>query len=360
MRPKSLLLIVIALGCGLVASIGISKVIEKKDAIGNVAPQTRSVLVAKVDIPVNEILSSASVVLEDWPIEKIPQDALSSIEDLDRRRARQPLYAGEPILDKKLIDGTQDGLAETIAKGFRVVSVKVSINNAVSGLILPGDRVDVMVFLKKSHEIDRTNTKTILSDVTVFAIDDRISREPEDEESAMSARTVSLLVKPDQAEKLLLAEELGTIRLALRRTDENAVPSTQGADIGSLDNSDKAFQNHTLPPTPLSDSGFPDLLEEKQPTNDPHTEDDTEFKMQVVTPNGITVMEFDQVGGLFRELDSTAGPSGPDNATSPSGDPISPGKTPPNTPGTSRDAPAPGGILPTPADAESPEFDLRL
>jgi pilus assembly protein CpaB len=363
MRPKSLLLIAIALGCGLVASIGISQVIEKKGDGSNDGPKTSQVLVAKLDVTVNEVLTPELVVIEEWPVDKIPEGALSSADDLNGRRARQPLYSGEPILEKKIISGFGEAFARKIAKGFRVVSVKVSMNIAVSGLILPGDRVDVMVFLKKSREIDRTSAKTILSDVTVFAINDRISRDPDGEESAMMAKTVSLLVKPDQAEKLMLAEELGTIRLSLRRTDDDAIASTAGADVGSLNTGEKASQDRNPKPSGSPGGGLLTLLNQ-QTTNVASPDDGIDFKMQVVTPTGITVIGFAEDGGLPRQLESTDASIGVGNVSLPGGVPINPGggvpvsgQNPPNAPGIGVDA-APGGVPPASGEADSPEFDF--
>lgn len=275
MRPKSMILILIALTCGLVASIGISQVVEKKEVVEEVPSlETGPVYVAAVDVPIGEKLSAQTIKLEEWPLDRIPLGAISKFEDLDGRSPKQPLYAGEPILSAKLIDPNNPwGSAAQIPKGFRVMSVKVQMDTAVASLILPGDRVDVLVFLKRSAEISQTTTKTILTDVTVFAVDSKITRETTEDGTTLSAKTISVLVKPDQVERLTLAAELGRIRLSLRRSDEEGGSVTQGAGVDSLDETQSV--RIATPTNPMMDVM----------TNDAFAGDG--FVMQVITNQGV-------------------------------------------------------------------------
>jgi len=306
MRPKSLLLIVIALGCGLVASIGISQVIEKNGDGEDQVPETSPILVAKLDIPNGESITVAAVALEEWPVTKIPEGALTSVEQLDGRRARQPLFEGEPIVERKLNSGNTASISDRIATGYRVQSVKVSMDSAVSGLILPGDRVDVMVFLEKNREIQRTMTKTILTDVTVFAINDQISRDPDDGEGSITAKTVSLLVKPDQAEKLMLAARLGEISLSLRRTGDDIESNLgQGAGIDDFNISDSAAQERTAPDG--NPGGFLDLM--NTPPEISKVEKEYGHQMEVVSPRGVDVYGFTDDGKLPEVIESTGTPT---------------------------------------------------
>jgi len=237
MRPKSLMLLVLALGCGLVASLGITQVISKRDG-GKSAPaaETEAILVVVEDVPLGTPLSSDVLKLEQWPKDKIPDGAMADIKELEGRRALTSLYKGEPILKFKLgtIDGGPDDLIPT---GYRVVAVKVNSQSGVGGLILPGTRVDVLVHLgsqgRERGQLART--QTILEDIKVFAVNDEFSTQAgSDKQRSIVAKTVSLLVKPDQAEKVTLASELGKIRLVLRSPDDDQQTSPRGTSVRDL------------------------------------------------------------------------------------------------------------------------------
>jgi len=209
MRTKSMILFVIAIGCGLIASIGVSQYMERASGGGAAAAPTVDICVAIVDIGIGEKFTAQNVKLEGWPKDRVPDGAVSDMKDLDDRYARARLYAGEPILRAKLMDSNDGSKAVDIPKGFRVVSVKVSMESSVSGLVQPGDRVDLMVFLQKSHDVPQTSTKTILRDVNVFAVDTETERSVDAQGKSQNLRTVSLLVKPEQAEAVNLAAGLG-------------------------------------------------------------------------------------------------------------------------------------------------------
>ncbi len=186
MRPKSLALLLLALGCGLVASIGITKVMTGGNGAGEGAGAQAGIFVAAADIPMGDRLTPESVKLQQWPKDRTPAGAISKIEDIKDRRVRTKLYAGEPILENRLVGKgvNEQGATAMIPVGYRVVPVKVDLVSGGSDLILPGDRVDVMVHLvrDKSRGIDETVTRTILQDIKVFAVNDTLDIEKEKDE----------------------------------------------------------------------------------------------------------------------------------------------------------------------------------
>lgn len=219
-------LLMLALGCGLVASIGITQVMAKRNSEpSGPAADTVPIFVAVRDISLGEPLSSAVVRQESWPKDKVPAGAPSNIEDVEGRRVRQKLFAGEPILENKLLSkgASAQGASAVIPLGYRVVSVQVDSVSG-SGLILPGDRVDVLVYLVGSsqHEIPETSTRTVLQDIKVFAVNDVVEMDKDGKEKSIIAKTISLLVTPAQAAKVTLACEMGKIRLVMRGPDDNA------------------------------------------------------------------------------------------------------------------------------------------
>jgi pilus assembly protein CpaB len=227
MRPKSLALLLLALGCGLVASIGITQVLSSRNAdSGAATADTQPVYVAVTDIALGDLLSGPLVKLEHWPKGKVPPGAISRLEDAEGRRARTKLFAGEPILDHRLLGkgASEQGATALIPKGYRVVPVKVDLVTGGSSMILPGDRVDVMVHLVKdlSRDIQETVTRTILQDIKVFAVDSVMDLEKEKEPGkTIAAKTISLLVTPEQAAKVMLASQLGSVNLVMRSPEDD-------------------------------------------------------------------------------------------------------------------------------------------
>jgi pilus assembly protein CpaB len=306
MRPKSLILIIIAVGCGLIAATGISQVIDRRSQSSSGTVKTNDIFVTLVDIPIGKPLTPQMIKLEPWPTDRIPVGAITRLEDIEGRRPKQPLYAGEPILHRKLID--KDGLggaAEKIPKGFRVCSVKVTMDSAASGLILPGDRVDVLVFLKKGQGISQPMTKTILTDVIVFAVNERIDRDVEGDGSVIQAKTVSLLVKPDQAEKLALAEELGHLTLSLRRADDDTDMESEGASLEDLHTQEQVgFSTDRNSSEPAPQDSLLGLLDSmKTPSQAVVAAPAVPMTtMEIYSPDGVSTYTWDDPNRLPREL----------------------------------------------------------
>ena len=234
MKAKNLMLFVVAVGCGLVASIGVSQYMERANS-GDGKTETTKIFVAITDVGVGQKLDAQNVKLEEWPKDRVPDGAITKLEQLEDRFTRTRLYSGEPIMAAKLLDsGIRGSESITIPKGFRVVSVPVTVDKAVSGLLQPGDRVDLLVFLRKSAEIPMTGTRTLLRNINVFGVDGTTERSIDDEGKARNIKTVSLLVTPKQAETVMLGKELGTLFISLRRPDEDTEYISDGETVQSL------------------------------------------------------------------------------------------------------------------------------
>ncbi|REJ67269.1 MAG: Flp pilus assembly protein CpaB [Planctomycetota bacterium] len=215
MRPKSLILLGLALGCGLIASVGISQVMEARRGQQQAPTETQLVLVAMARIDRNTELSAENLRLDAIPVANVPPDALTNLEEVEGRRPSTVIYPGSIVLEPML--GTGEGIraSEQVPEGMRVVAVSVD-NTSGAGLIRPGDRVDVQVYARKNQSIGirEAGTWNILQDVSVFAVDSMINDDETSE--AMSAKTISLLVTPEQSARVILASEIGTIRLVMR------------------------------------------------------------------------------------------------------------------------------------------------
>ncbi|MCH7726899.1 MAG: Flp pilus assembly protein CpaB [Planctomycetes bacterium] len=217
MKAKSLVLVVIALACGLVASIGISQVMGKKSTDEAKPAETVKVLIAATDLDIGAPLTEADVVVKTWPKEDVPEGVLTDISQLDGLLSRVRLTQGMPIISKYL----SSKINIPIPGGMRVIPVKISASQVFGG-IQPGDHVDVLVFLQLRDPETKKETslvRTVLKDVRLFGVNTKVDRVMKEGKS-VSVRTVELLLKPAQVNLLTLAEELGTLRLALRRLDD--------------------------------------------------------------------------------------------------------------------------------------------
>ncbi|MGA2061628.1 MAG: Flp pilus assembly protein CpaB [Thermoguttaceae bacterium] len=308
MRAKSMALLMLALGCGLVASIGITQVMAKRnnEPSGPVA-DTVPIFVAAKDISLGEPLSVAMVKQEPWPKDKVPPGALSNIEDVEGRRIRQRLFEGEPILENKLLSkgASAQGASAVIPVGYRVVSVLVDSVSG-SGLILPGDRVDVLVYLvgNSQNAIAETSTRTVLQDVKVFAVNDVVDMDKDGKDKSITAKTISLLVTPAQAAKVTLASEMGKLRLVMRGPEDNAHAEDASARPEELlGHSAYTDRNKEAADPKKTDnkSSFLDLLSQikakapvKQTPEPPST---ISWTMRILQPNGINdvVLESDNL-----------------------------------------------------------------
>ena len=240
MRSKSIVLVALAISCGVVAAIGISQLMDVRNRDADMG-ERQPVFVAMADINPNEELTAQNIKVEEWPQAIVPAGALTKLEDVEGKRCRMKVYAGEPILASKLLGANESiGAAKDIPPGYRVSHVTVDGAAGSNNLILPGDRVDVVVFRNiGSNDLKATASKIVLQDIKVFAVDTHteteFSKTKSDQTEPMTAKTISLLVTPRQAEILHAAKEMsGAISLVLRNPDDDTHYTSDGATIADI------------------------------------------------------------------------------------------------------------------------------
>ncbi|WP_425399628.1 Flp pilus assembly protein CpaB [Aeoliella sp.] len=236
MRPKSLLLLALALGCGLVASIGISQVMDKSGE-KVVSYETESIYVAMVNINLNDPIDASMVSLQDWPKDKVPQGAIRSLDELENRRPRTTIIQGEPILEGKLLaEGEVYDPIGNIPPGMRLKTISVDAEKSAAGLLSPGDRVDIQLFVARNpaQGFNTPRTRVILQNIRIFAVDQTVQRAADGGEGRSIAKTVSLVLTPEQANKVALAEQVGELNLIPRSPGDEAVTDAVELDIAGL------------------------------------------------------------------------------------------------------------------------------
>ena len=237
MRPKSIVLLMLALGCGVVASLGINQVMSRGTPVVSANDTDMvSIYVAMKDIEINDLVPTEALKLEPWPKDRVPSGAITKLDQIKGRRARQKIFAGEPVLEQKLLAKGEAGARPTdhVPPGYRVVAVRVDDQATGGYLVKPGDRVDLIVHVKKNpaRNINQETTRTFLQNVKVFAVNSEYTEK--NGQKVITAKTVSLLVTPEQAEKVTFASQLGKIVLALRPPQDSTKVQTSGVTVQKL------------------------------------------------------------------------------------------------------------------------------
>jgi pilus assembly protein CpaB len=226
MNKARIAVLTIALGAGAVAAYLASGSDDKPPPQPAAELSTVDVLIAKNDIGLGQTIKPEDLQWQVWPASAASgsfirrSDRADAINQLSRSIARTPLAAGEPIRDQKLVRADGSGfMAAILPGGMRAISTEISPETGAGGFILPNDRVDV-ILSKRDKNPDRNggpdiiNSEIILSNVRVLAIDQ--TPKEKDGQNVVVGKTVTLELKPEQAETLARARQAGTLSLALR------------------------------------------------------------------------------------------------------------------------------------------------
>jgi len=278
MKPAKIAVICVAA----VAAIGLALVVRamgspsgNATATATAAPaETRpmaQVLVAARDLQPGQRLTEADLSWKEWPVAEVnpafitdgsvpiptaaeptpeaaaprPAGAVASVtraatdlatggakSDYVGSVVREPILAGEPIVSRKIVRAGDSGyMAAYLEPGMRAMAIRVTVETAAGGFILPGDRVDVLLTRENNlgnlgaTEGDRAkfSSSTVMQNIKVLAIDQ--STRADDDEQAVVGATATLEVGPRDAEALALAKSEGDLSLVLRSYADTGGPS---------------------------------------------------------------------------------------------------------------------------------------
>jgi pilus assembly protein CpaB len=233
MRLILVLLVAIAAGGGLAYGT-YSYVRNMPAAASSSSVPTRSVVVSAADLPVGSAIRAEDVRMVEWPAAALPAGVFEKPEDVVGRGLVMPLIQNELILPMKLASKEAgSGLPIMIPEGERAVSVRVNEVIGVAGYVLPGTRVDVVAVASATDKKADTTSKVVLTNVQVLAAGTKMEQDGEDGKP-MPVTVVTLLVDPEQAERLTLASTEGKIQLALRNPLDQSSPVTAGVRPAGL------------------------------------------------------------------------------------------------------------------------------
>src|ERR671913_1012736 len=199
-----------------------------------VSVPTKPVVVAAANLQLGTAIAKDDLQVVQFPEGSVPEGTFSQPAELLERGLIVPIVKNEPILAAKLAPKEAgSGLPPVIPEGMRAVSVRVNEVVGVAGYVLPGNRVDVLATASPTESRSDTTSKVVLSNVQVLTSGTRIEQDQE-ENKPMQVTVVTLLVNPEQAERLALASTEGKIQLALRNPLDQGAPDTPGIKTAGL------------------------------------------------------------------------------------------------------------------------------
>ncbi|MBM4068686.1 MAG: Flp pilus assembly protein CpaB [Planctomycetes bacterium] len=212
MKPKTMILLVMAVTCGLGASYMTSRLLAERT---QEAPETVKVLVARKEMPTGTSITNPpdAFIPKEYVRGTEPKDAIESYDQIKGRVLKQRLREGDHVRAEDLMSDKDALMQHLLQKGYRAIGLRVSIESIAGGFAaLPLSRVDIISTVRRGDE-GKSHSTTLLQNVLVLAADQQTVA---DGKGALPATTVTVALKPEDVQKVNLAKEMGQLSLALR------------------------------------------------------------------------------------------------------------------------------------------------
>jgi pilus assembly protein CpaB len=240
-----------------IATWAVFRTVEESKANSRIA--TSPVVIATRDIAEGLVIDRLALAVAQWPVPTVPPGTFTSIDSVAGRVARVPIFNGEPLVPGRLAPaGTGPGLEVKISPGKRAMGVRVNDVSSMSGMIQPNSRVDIMITVNQSDEIERKSAKLFMSNMRVLAMGAQVQR---GEDGRPIQTTVATLeVTPEESERLLVAQSQGQIQLVLRGYGDPDSVVTRGATSSDVAAVLRNSQGRLPAPVPQSFRNAPRRL----------------------------------------------------------------------------------------------------
>jgi pilus assembly protein CpaB len=219
----------------MLASVMVYSALKRREAeVQNAMAHNVEVVVAAYDLPLGTKIELGEVKTARWSADSLPDGAYTDPKQVIGSYVKNSFVANEPIVQAKLFTGdkTAGVMPLLIPFGMRAVSVPVDEVSDVAGFVLPHTRVDVLVATENGEGAGgKAFSKVILQNVEVLAVAQEVEQK-KDEPTVV--KVVTLLVTPQESERLALASHSGTLRLAMRNYNDNKIVLTSGSDVGQM------------------------------------------------------------------------------------------------------------------------------
>src|SRR5580692_91227 len=217
-----------ALVFGLGTALFVSRYLDRRT--GAVATPVAKIVVAAVDLPLASKIKAEDLKLIEWPADHLPAGAVRDPREVTDRILISRVLAGQPVLPGMLAaKNAGNGLAALIPPNMRAMAVRVDDVVGVAGFIHPDDRVDVLVTLHPTRPGAETTTKVFMQNVKVLAVGQEVEANDQARMHANPATVATLLVSPQDSERLALASAEGRLLLTLRSWTDSLPVNTGGA-----------------------------------------------------------------------------------------------------------------------------------
>lgn len=230
-------------GFGLLAALGAHRYIQERIDVERVrlgaAHERVEVLVASRAMQRGEAVSIENLAVRALPRDLIPGGALSParIDAVQGLRLQWPMQPGEPLLASAVFAAESAGLSSRLKPGIRALTIAVDETNAISGLLQPGDRIDLLLSWRPAPAAGMTLpelTRTIMQDVVVMATGRNARATPTDEGSARTFSAITVEVDPEQAQRLVVAQRSGRLTAVLRNPSDREAHEDRLLDVHEL------------------------------------------------------------------------------------------------------------------------------
>ena len=224
----TLLLILLALSAGILAAWFAQSYVNDEIAARRASLEAKyapkRVIVAKSNLPAGTRLGSATVAAREVPTEFLHRDAITANEwsKIQGRATRHELTAGAPVLRSHLLGRTGGRFADLVEEGTRALTIPVDQLSSISGMLAPGDKVDILMTLRQGQQ---PVMFPLIRNTEVIATGERtdlLNQEPG------RYSTMTIATTPEIATKIIYAQEVGSLRVVLRNPDDegDSLPSS--------------------------------------------------------------------------------------------------------------------------------------
>src|SRR5262245_39057931 len=232
-RVRAFVVFLLAITAGGALAYGTYNYVSRPQAPSGASVATQPVVIAAADLGIGTELRREDLKVIDWPANAVPVGAFGSPDEIVGRGLVLPVIQNEPIVPLKLASKEAGaGLPPVIPTGLRALSVRVNEVIGVAGYVTPGTRVDVVTTINPTNAQGEVTSKVVLNNVQVLAAGTKL--EQNGNQKPTTVTVVTLLVDPDQAERLTLASTEGKSQLALRNPLDNSTPPTRGVRPAGL------------------------------------------------------------------------------------------------------------------------------
>jgi pilus assembly protein CpaB len=231
MKPKTMILMVVAVGCGLVASYMTSRLIAERNN-QQAEPEAKvKVLVAKKKLQQMTLIKKPEdlFVEKELPPDAVPKKAITTFDALKDKRLNKIINEEMFVTTDDLVNKELDGLSASLPEGMRAMAIRVNPESLVGGFVLPNSRVDIISATRDGE----MQAQLLMQDMLVLAVDTTSSRDPE-RGTTIIGSTATLAVTPEQATQLRLASQLGDLSLLLRGMGDNKTVRLKSSKRGDL------------------------------------------------------------------------------------------------------------------------------